>query len=233
VPGDRTRNGLLQQLAASDPGAYARLFQQLEPLPLERGAVLNAAHARTEWVYFVDSGVVSLVAQTRNGNSVEVGLVGREGVAGFADALGRRPLPYRFLVQLPGLAYRTPRTVVSEHIFACTSLHELLMNYAQFLMHQLAQSAVCNRFHTSVQRLARWLLLTAQRGETNSFPLTHEIAAQMVGAPRSAVTQAASSLRDAGAIDYERGQLTIRNVKRLRKTACECFDAVSLSGDRS
>ena len=81
---------------------------------------------------------------------------------------------------------------------SCSSLHELLMNYSQRVMHQLAQSAVCNRFHTSVQRLARWLLLTAERAETTRFELTHELLAQMVGAPRSAVSQAASTLRDQG-----------------------------------
>ncbi len=232
MPGDRTNNRVLQQLAKADPSAYKRLFDELEPLPLERGTVLGAVRERSQWVYFVDSGVVSLVAETRNGNSVEVAIVGREGVAGIADALADRPLPYRFTVQLPGLTYRVRRSVISAHIYDCTALHELLMDYAQFLMHQLAQSALCNRFHSSVQRLSRWLLLTAQKAETNQFPLTHEFAAQMVGAPRSAVTQAAGSLRAQGIIDYRRGVLTIRNQKRLQKTACECFDAVSWNGDR-
>jgi CRP-like cAMP-binding protein len=94
-------------------------------------------------------------------------------------------------------------------------------------MHQLAQSALCNRFHTSVQRLARWLLLTADRAGTNRFELTHEFAAQMVGAPRSAVSEAASTLRKKGIIDYRRGVLTIRNAKRLQKVACECYESVS------
>jgi CRP-like cAMP-binding protein len=193
---------------------------------LERGAVLNDVRQRSDFVYFVDSGVVSLVAGTRNGNSVEVAVIGREGVAGLTDVLGQRPLPYRFVVQYPGLAYRAPKAVITAHIHACTALHELLMEYAQFLMHQLAQSAVCARFHTSAQRLARWLLLTAQRAESNEFPLTHDLAAQMVGAPRSAVTQAASALREGGMIEYHRGVVTIRNAKRLQKASCECFDAL-------
>lgn len=91
-------------------------------------------------------------------------------------------------------------------------------------MHQLAQSALCNRFHTSEQRLSRWLLLTAERAETNRFELTHEFAAEMVGAPRSAVSAAAAALREKGIIDYRRGVLTIRNARRLRKTACECVN---------
>jgi CRP-like cAMP-binding protein len=104
------------------------------------------------------------------------------------------------------------------------------MDYSQRLVHQLAQSALCNRFHTSVQRLARWLLLTAERAETHRFDLTHEFVAQMVGAPRSAVSESAATLRRKGMIDYRRGVLTIRNPQRLHRVACECFDAVSTGG---
>jgi CRP-like cAMP-binding protein len=231
---ERARNDVLQQLARDEPSVTSRLHEDLEPVALERGAVLGPARLPNEWVYFVESGIVSLVAGTRNGNSVEVALVGREGVAGIADALGQQPLPYRLVVQLPGLAYRVPKRVIREHILSCSALHELLMDYSQRVMHQLAQSAVCNRFHTSVERLSRWLLLTAERAETNRFELTHEFAAQMVGAPRSAVSEAAATLRNKGIIDYRRGVLTIRNPKRLQKVACECFEALapSLSGRR-
>jgi CRP-like cAMP-binding protein len=141
--------------------------------------------------------------------------------------LGHQPLPYRLTVQLPGLAHRVRKDVIREHILSCSALHELLMDYSQLVMHQLAQSAVCNRFHTSVERLSRWLLLTAERAETSRFELTHEFAAQMVGAPRSAVSEAAATLRSKGIIDYRRGVLNIRHPKRLQKSACECFAAVS------
>lgn len=226
---ERTRNDVLRELAQSDQSVFAKLMRDLEPHPLQRGDLLGTPHVVTDFLYFIDSGVISLVANTRSGNSVEVALVGREGVAGIADALGSRPLPYSLVVQLPGLAYRAPKELIREHIFSCSALHELLMNYSQLVMHQLAQSALCNRFHTSVQRLARWLLLTAERADTNRFELTHEFVAQMVGAPRSAVSEAASTLRHKGIIDYRRGVLTIRNAKRLRKISCECVDVVSHS----
>jgi CRP-like cAMP-binding protein len=228
---ERTRNDVLRELAQSDQSVFAQLMRHLEPYPLQRGDLLGTPRALTDFLYFIDSGVVSLVANTRSGNSVEVALVGREGVAGIADALGNRPMPYTLVVQLAGLAYRAPKELIREHILSCSALHELLMNYSQRVMHQLAQSALCNRFHSSVQRLARWLLLTAERADTNRFELTHEFVAQMVGAPRSAVTESASSLRDKGIIDYRRGVLTIRNAKRLRKIACECFDVVSYSSN--
>jgi len=224
---DSNQNHLLKKLAAVDPDVYKRFVRELEPMPLERGALLTKARQRTKWVYFVDSGIVSLVAGTHHGQSLEVAIVGREGVAGFADAMGRLGLPYRLIVQLPGLAYRVRTDVIEKHIYSCTAMHELLMSYSQFLMHQLSQSALCSRFHSSVQRLARWLLLTAERAGTVRLPLTHDVIAQMVGAPRSAVTQAAAELRGDGIIAYQRGLITVRSLPRLHKRACECFDAVS------
>lgn len=224
---ERIRNHVLRDLARADRGVFTRLLSELEPHPLQSGTHLGVPRTLTEFIYFIESGVVSLVASTRNGSSVEVALVGREGVAGIADALGQRPLPYGMVVQIPGLAYRAPKKVIREHILACSALHELLMDYSQRVMHQLAQSALCNRFHTSEQRLARWLLLTAERADTNRFEITHEVVAQMVGAPRSAVSESASTLRDKGIIDYRRGVLTIRNPKRLQKIACECLEASS------
>ena len=134
---------------------------------------------------------------------------------------------YGLVVQLPGLAYRVPKAVIREHIFSCSALHELLMDYSQRVMHQLAQSALCNRFHTSVQRLARWLLLTAEKADTNRFDLTHEFIAQMVGAPRPVVSESLSALRDKGIIDYRRGVLTIKHSGKLGKVACECAEAIS------
>jgi CRP-like cAMP-binding protein len=226
---ERIRNDVLLALGKSNRSVFVRLMQDLEPHPMQRGAVLGSPRTHTEFVYFIDSGVVSLVASTRSGSSVEVALVGREGVAGIADALGHHPLPYGLVVQLSGLAYRARKDLIREHILSCSALHELLMNYSQRVLHQLAQSALCNRYHTSVQRLARWLLLTAERADTNRFELTHEFVAQMVGAPRSAVTESASTLRDKGIIDYRRGVLTIRDTKKLHRIACECFDAVSQS----
>ena len=150
---ERTRNDVLRELAQSDHGVFTQLMRDLEPHPLQRGKLLGTPRVVSNFLYFIDSGVVSLVANTKSGHSVEVALVGREGVAGIADALGNHPLPYSLVVQLPGLAYRAPKELIRKHILSCSALHELLMNYSQRVMHQLAQSALCNRFHTSVQRL--------------------------------------------------------------------------------
>ena len=227
----RPENRLLRELATSDRGVFLKLVRQMEPFALQSGEMLGLPRAVSDSSYFIESGIVSLVASTKNGSSVEVALIGREGVAGIADALGNQPLPYGLVVQLPGLAYRVPKVVIREHILSCSALHELLMDYSQRVMHQLAQSALCNRFHTSEQRLARWLLLTAERADTNRFELTHEFVSQMVGAPRPVVSASASALREKGMIDYRRGVLTIRNATRLRRAACECVDAISRSSN--
>jgi len=227
------RNRILRQFERANPEAYARFTESIEPIRLERGSILGSARARTDYVYFVDSGIVSLVATTRTGHSLDIAIIGSEGVAGIADALGQHPLPYGWVVQLPGWAFRTSTSVLREHILKCSDLHELLMAYSQLLMHQLAQSAVCNRFHTSLQRLARWLLMTSERAGTTHLALTHELIAQMVGAPRSAVTQAATRLRDEGIIDYHRGVLKIRNTRRLRESACECFVSIAHALDET
>jgi CRP-like cAMP-binding protein len=229
----RPENRLLRELAIADRAVYAQLVKEVEPFALQNGTLLGPPRAVTEFSYFIESGIVSLVASTRNGSSVEVALIGREGVAGIADALGSLPLPYGLVVQIPGLAYRVPKAVIREHIFSCSALHQLLMDYSQRVMHQLAQSALCNRFHTSEQRLARWLLLTSERADTNRFELTHDFVSQMVGAPRPVVSASASALREKGMIDYRRGVLTIRNAARLRRAACECVEAMSrsLNGD--
>jgi CRP-like cAMP-binding protein len=227
----RPENRLLRELATADRAVYLELVKELEPFPLQAGALLGPPRAVTEFSYFIESGIVALVASTRNGSSVEVALIGREGVAGIADALGSLPLPYGLVVQIPGLAYRVPKAVIREHIFSCSALHQLLMDYSQRVMHQLAQSALCNRFHTSEQRLARWLLLTSERADTNRFELTHDFVSQMVGAPRPVVSASASALREKGMIDYRRGVLTIRNAARLRRAACECVEAMSRSSN--
>ncbi|HET7696610.1 MAG TPA: Crp/Fnr family transcriptional regulator [Vicinamibacterales bacterium] len=227
----RATNRVLMELARADRIVLGQLLEQMEPFALQRGAVLGGPRVASESVYFVESGIVSLVAAARNGNSVEVALIGKEGVAGIADALGNQPLPYGLVVQLPGLAYRASNDLIREHIFSCSALHDLLMDYSQRMMHQLAQSALCNRFHTSVQRLARWLLLTAERADTNRFELTHEFVAQMVGAPRPVVSESAATLRKNGTIDYRRGVLTIRNSKKLRRFSCECFETISRSAN--
>jgi CRP-like cAMP-binding protein len=228
----RTRNAVLERLAREDAGVYEDLAAVMEPVPLHAGAVLADAREPRAFVHFVESGVISIVAQTAMGHSVAVALITREGAVGVVDVLGDLHPPFSLVVQLPGLAYRVPTALVRKHVFSCTPLHEELMANTQRVLYQVAQSAVCNRFHTAAERLAKWLLLMSTGAASNEMALTHEFLGQMVGAPRSAVTQALGVLREKGLVEHERGVIRIRNAKRLEKAACECYDVVRRAIDR-
>ena len=136
-------------------------------------------------------------------------------------------LPFRVVTQIPGRALRVPTDMVAQAASECGQLHERLLDYTQQMIAQVAQSAVCNRFHNARQRLARWLLMTADRASSTELPLTHEFISFMVGGPRSAVTEAAAELRASGAIDYRRGLIIIRSMPALREQSCECYAMVS------
>ena len=218
-------------LADLDPKESARLRDASEEVLLERGDVIAEAGVRPPYVYFPVEGVLSLVGTTSGGATVEVAVVGREGVASISAVLGEHWLPFRVVTQVPGRAIRVSTDIVSEVVGQCGSLHRRMLAHTQQLIAQVAQSAVCNRFHTAKQRLARWLLMTADRSDASALPLTHEFISHMVGGPRSAVTEAASELRESGAIAYRRGLITISSVERLREQACECY-AVLADGAR-
>jgi CRP-like cAMP-binding protein len=222
-----TTNELLLDYAEKNPRACAQFLDRLEPCVLEAGETLTTPGTPGAWTYFVERGVLSVVATTVAGQSVELAAVGREGACGVIDVLGNVPARHATRVQLRGTALRARADVIRTHLFSCTDLHELLMMNAQFLMAQLAQSAVCNRFHTAHERLARWLLYTANRAGTSELELTHEAVAEMVGSPRSAVTQAALDLRKQGVVEYRRGKLFILDAAGLEAAACECYRVLS------
>ena len=210
-----------------NPEELAVLQPHLQEISIKRGAVLAEAGQPAKHLYFPLTSVLCLVGTTEAGATVEVALIGREGVASVSAALGRQRMPFRVVAQIEGTALRAPTDVVTKELHRCRELHERFLIYSHGVIAQVGQSAICNRFHTSKQRLARWLLMTADRVDTRGeLPLTHEFIAYMVGGPRSAVTEAASALRESGAIDYSRGKLTIKSVTKLRQQSCECYAAV-------
>lgn len=221
------RNAVLERLAREAPKQFAALAAGLEPIALRRDDVLIPANRRAEWLYFVEHGIVSIVGRSRDGRTIELAMVGNDAVAGAAHALGPATMPFENVVQIPGMAYRIRTAAAVEQLQSDPRLHRALALAAQATVRQLGQATVCGRFHTAVQRLARWLLLTAERAETLNLPLTHMILAQMTGAPRSAVTVTAAHLREAGIIAYTRGVVRIRSVRRLQRAACECFAVLS------
>jgi CRP-like cAMP-binding protein len=214
-------NAILAGLGSSES---ATLAASAHHIPLGRGDLIAEAGQPASYVYFPTEGVLSLVGTTSAGGTVELAVVGNEGVASVSAILGRDLLPFRVVAQVPGHALRVPTDVVSELVRDCGELHHRLLDYTHFVIAQVAQSAVCNRFHTAKQRLARWLLMTADRAQSPELPLTHEFISYMVGGPRSAVTEAAADLRDAGAIDYRRGLFVVRDAAKLKEQSCECYE---------
>ncbi len=215
-------------------GLEARELELLRPhfvkVTLEVGDVVAEAGQLADFVYFPTEGVLSLVGTTHGGATVEVALVGREGVATISAILGRTRLPFRIVTHVAAKAWRLPTDVITRQLRDCGDLHERLLSYSESVIFQIGQSAICNRFHNAKQRLARWLLMTVERAGTRELPLTHEFISYMVGGPRSAVTEAASALRDSGAIDYRRGFVMVRDPARLEQEACECYAAVRDAG---
>ena len=216
-------NRLLQDL---DEKEYSVLAPHLQEVPLERGKVLAEAGDSLQYLYFPLEGVLSLVGTTENGATVEVADVGRDGMATVSAIFGTRTLPFRIVTKIAGRALRIPTDVVGRQLRECGELHARLLGSAESVIAQISQAAVCNRYHNAKERLARWLLTTADRAQTTALPLTHEFISSMVGGPRSAVTEASSELRNSGAIEYSRGLLSIKNAELLRQESCECYASV-------
>lgn len=216
-------NRLIDEL---EPKEYALLAPHFEQVPMERGLVLADVGKPLPFVYFPIEGVLSLVGITDGGATVEVADIGRDGVAGISAIFGKHSLPFRVITKIAGRAVRLPTELVAQQLRECGEFHERLLGAGAAVITQISQAALCNRYHNAKERLARWLLTTADRAQSNELPLTHEFISSMVGGPRSAVTEASAELRDAGAIAYSRGLLLIRSADQLRRESCECYEAV-------
>lgn len=216
-------NRLLAALPAED---YQRLQPHLEfvTLPL-RQSIYEAGDPITT-VYFPRSAMVSLVATLEDGSTMEAGLVGQEGMTGIAALLGGTTKAHRAFVQVAGDGWRLKVSVLQEEFDRGGALQKLLLRYVQALFTQVAQTGVCNRFHTTEERLARWLLLVADAVQSEEFPLTQEFIAQMIGVRRSGVTVAAGMLSHAELIRYTRGHINIVDRKGLEEFSCECYSVV-------
>lgn len=224
-----TGNRILDSLS---PAEFSIVEPLLEACRVTRGAVLTDAGHPAAHVYFPIDCVLALVGATEGGASVEIAVVGSEGMASVSAALGGQRAPFRLIAQIEGRAWRLATSIVTRRLSGCRELQAALLAYSHAVIAEIGQSAICNRFHNARQRLARWLLITTDRAGTRELHLTHEFMSHMVGGPRSAVSEAASALRESGAIDYRRGLLSIRDPSRLREEACECYEAITASHRR-
>jgi CRP-like cAMP-binding protein len=229
APGRTPTNRLL---AALPPRDYARLLPDLEVVPLPLRAVLQEADELIPHVYFPSAGVVSLlITPNGRGVGVEVGMVGREGVAGLPIFLGADSTPARWVVQAPGEALRMAADAFQAHANR-RPLRDLLLLYTNAFLAQVSQSVACNALHPVEERLCRWLLMVHARVESDQFPLTHAFLAAMLGVRRASVTEAARGLQEAGFIRYGRGRLEILDRGGLESAACNCHRAAQAELDR-
>lgn len=174
----------------------------------------------------MEQGIASVVATVADGTTVEIGVIGCDGVVGISGLLGAGSSPSRTFVQIAGSGLRIESELLKEEFERPGELRKNLQKYIQAYLVQTAQTAVCNRLHNIEERLSRWLLTCRDRMESDQLKLTHDFLGQMLGAPRTTVTLAAGLLHRAGLIDYTRGVVMIRNRKLLEETTCECYQTV-------
>lgn len=204
----------------------------MEPVSLDLKKVLYAPNEPIDHVYFVNKGVVSLVNIMENGEIVEIATVGNEGMVGLPVFLGSDTIPGKAFAQVPGDGMRMKANVFKDKVTPGSPLHNLLQRYTQALFNQIAQSAACNRAHSIEERFCRWLLMTRDRVDSDTFPLTQEFLAHMLGVRRASVNTVASIIQKAGLIQYSRGKMKILDRVGLEASACECYGIVKAEFDR-
>jgi CRP-like cAMP-binding protein len=203
-----------------------QLLPELELVRLKLHQVIIEAGETMKSGYFVNTGILSVLAVQPDGKSVEVGLIGNEGFLGLPLLVGYRTSPTRVVCQADGTAYRCDAQALRRVLRDCPELEQQLHRFGQQLAMQTTQIAACNRLHDVEERLARWILMTEDRLLADTLPLTQEFLAQMLGTRRSSVTVAAGTLQKAGMISYTRGSVTIVDRERLEDAACDCYAIV-------
>src|ERR1044071_8413049 len=210
-------------LAALPKKEHQRLLPELEQVTMPFAEALYEPGAQIRHVYFPDDSIVSLLAQVADRSTLEVGLVGNEGMTGISVFMGVDTSPHRAIVQGAGTAMRMKASVLREESEGAGPLHRLLLLYAHSLLTQVSQSAACNHFHMVEARLARWLLMSGDRLGTGEFLLTQEFISDMLGVRREGVSKAAGALQKRALINYSRGHIKILDRAGLEAAACACY----------
>ena len=206
--------------------ARDRFRPHLETVSLDANQRIHEPGEEVEHAIFPTRGLISLVAMMRDGASVEVGMIGREGMYGVSGILGDDHPTQRAMVQLPGAAFRMPSILLKRAVRSDAALQGLLLRYAQLTLSTAAQSAACNRLHLLEQRCARWILSAHDRAGEDTFAMTHEFLAMMLGVRRPGVTVAAQGLQAGGLITYNHGTMTVVDRAGLEAASCECYGQV-------
>lgn len=222
-------NRLIQALTGAD---RRRLLAGCEAVDLAFSEVLYTPGERLRDVFFPITAFISLIVPIDASASLEVGLVGNEGMFGIPIALGVESAPTRAVVQGAGVSLRMTALRFGAELAQCVSLQRAIDRYVFVHLSHLSQTAGCTRFHVVEARLARWLLMTQDRAHASTFDITQEFLSLMLGVRRVGVTEAAGSLQDRGLIRYHRGSVAILDRRGLKKASCGCYAADRQAYDR-
>jgi CRP-like cAMP-binding protein len=225
----RPRNLILTRMPEEQFRAIARF---LVPVDMPVGMQLVVPSAPVEFVYFPVAGLISVDALTERGESVEVGVIGREGLSGVYGLLGHEQGAHSVIMQGPGAGLRIRMGIVRDEYLKGGPFAQLVHSFLYMQMVQMGQSVLCNRLHPVEARMARWMLTACDRIQTDSLQLTQEFLAQMLGSRRSTVTVSAGQLQREGLIDYTRGRVRVVNRAGLEAKACECYNIVRSTYDK-
>lgn len=228
-PTDGRTNRLLAGLPAD---VYDRLRAAMTPVELRHAQQLYDLGEPITHVYFPLTALVSLMIVMEDGKQLEMAAVGREGLAGLPVALGSDTDGHVAMAQIPGMALRLTTETFRAVLRVAPELRDIVGCYALVLLTQAGQSAACNGLHALAERCARWLLEAHDRVGADSFLLTQDFLAAMLGVRRPSVTIAAGMLQQAGLITYHRGRITVLDRRGLEAASCECYDAIRRETDR-
>lgn len=223
-PDDPRNNNILAALKKPD---YERILPDLELVEMPLGWTISEAGDHVKFIHFPISGIVSLIYDLEDGTSSEIAIVGNEGMVGISIYMGGESMPSSTEVQCPGQAYRLSRSILKREFALGGQLQQTALLYTQALIAQTSQTAVCNQHHSVEQQLCRWLLMTLDRLHDNQVVITQSLIAKLLGVRRESVTEVAGKLLKDEIIDYGRGRITVINLGKLKRRACECYRAVT------
>lgn len=220
---DSTENRILTALHSTD---YQRLLSQMERVTLSQGEVVYEPEDHIDYVYFPETAVFSMLCMMEDGDTAEVGPVGREGLVGLNIFFGSDITPTQLIVHIAGDARRVRAELLKQELDSERSgLPRLLFRYTQFLLAMTGQSSACNKLHSMEQQLAKWLLMMHDY-TGDELLLTHELLALTLGVRRAGISGVSMNFKDAGLIDYQRGHIQILDREGLEARACECYEVI-------
>ena len=226
---DALENHLLAALPADE---FARVRTKLEPVSFELGKVLFETGDKLDCVYFPTTAIMSMLYVMENGATAEIGVIGNDGVSGYALFLGGDSMPNRAIIQSAGIAYKMKAKAAKAEFALGGAFQKMMLRYTQALMTQISQTAVCNRLHPIEQQLCRWLLLAHDRLDSDKLVMTHDLISNMLGVRREGVTLAARKLAAKKLIKNVRGTITVLDRQGLEEAVCECYEVVNSEYNR-